>query len=533
MNKKSIITFLLALVAVMGRAIDEYQFHSGTAVLRGRILNKPTGEWDNLSVVAFNLFTDEEQVLAIPVAADGSFEASIHLPHSQSVLVRDIANVFLAVGDTLELTKDAAQVEDEAGVTFGGHGASTDINRLWPEVKRHYFGDRTLYTKGMPMEDATAWKQEMVRLMDAIHADIEADRLPLGAQSSRLPAATSAYVKEVLGASLMAMPFYATIENYCDNLFMKGGVMKDYYDFLTSREEWLLDNPAMLFVIDKPDYFINSFAFYVMPDIGFMAGRFRLSCWNDEPADVIAYKQEMLLPREFDADLHRRLLSLRADTLLTCADYYASAMQATQERYGLRNVDFIQQMVLCRDVFDDVLPDKDFTPYHAAAKLAAAFSLISNPIVAHHALERYRQYVISEKGKAAITVSATPEADAIFRRIIEPYKGNALFVHFWGMGCGPCRREMLEEREKVERLKDQPVRFLYICDEKDSPRERSEPWLTQNNIKGEHIYLTHNEWNLLSAKFNIYAIPFTIGVDKDGNVVTYDAVNNYVQDLQK
>ena len=59
----------------------------------------------------------------------------------------------------------------------------------------------------------------------------------------------------------------------------------------------------------------------------------------------------------------------------------------------------------------------------------------------------------------------------------------------------------------------------------DSPREHTEQWLTKNNIKGEHIYVTHNEWNLLAAKFNFYAIPFSIGVDKDGNIVSFDEVN--------
>ena len=88
---------------------------------------------------------------------------------------------------------------------------------------------------------------------------------------------------------------------------------------------------------------------------------------------------------------------------------------------------------------------------------------------------------------------------------------------------------MKEERETVERLKDKPVRFLYICDEKDSPREHTEAWLTKNNIKGEHIYVTHNEWNLLAAKFNIYAIPFKIGVDMNGNVVAFKEINNYAE----
>jgi hypothetical protein len=96
-----------------------------------------------------------------------------------------------------------------------------------------------------------------------------------------------------------------------------------------------------------------------------------------------------------------------------------------------------------------------------AAHFAAAIPLITNPIVAHHATELYRQYVISREGQPVQTVSQTPEADALFQRIIEPYKGNGLYIDFWDWGCGSCRTGMLDEREKVERMKDLPVRFLH------------------------------------------------------------------------
>ena len=124
--------------------------------------------------------------------------------------------------------------------------------------------------------------------------------------------------------------------------------------------------------------------------------------------------------------------------------------------------------------------------------------------------------------------SATPEADAVFQRIIDTYKGNSLYIDFWDMGCAPCRRGMLDEREKVERMKDLPVRFLYICDKKNSPQEHAEKWLQENSIKGEHIYMSHNDWLLLEEKFQFNAVPFSIAVDKDGNIVTHDDLDKSV-----
>ena len=55
--KKTILTMLLTLVAMMGQAIDEYHFHGGTAVIKGRLVNKPIGDGTTLSVHTVNLFT--------------------------------------------------------------------------------------------------------------------------------------------------------------------------------------------------------------------------------------------------------------------------------------------------------------------------------------------------------------------------------------------------------------------------------------------------------------------------------------------
>ena len=200
------------------------------------------------------------------------------------------------------------------------------------------------------------------------------------------------------------------------------------------------------------------------------------------------------------------------------AAYYQRVSQIVTERYGLKNIGFMQQLILSQDVFYEDRMNEESDPDVLVEYFAGIIPLISNPIVAQHALDRYRQYVKQREGKAIETATAMPEADAVFQRIIEPYRGNTLFIHFWGMTCKPCRAEMLGEREKVEQMKDQPVRFLYICDEKESPRERTEKWLNENNIKGEHIFLKHEEWLLLNAKLQFNATPFSIVVDSAGNI---------------
>ena len=526
-----IITILLALVSMTVSAIDEYQFHSGTAVLKGRILNKPADEWNIISVRAYDLFTEKELIYNIPVAQDGTFEGSIDLPHSQSVLAMDVSDVFLAVGDTVEVTKDASQ-DDYEGVVFGGNGTSADINRLWPAVRKHYFGDKRLFINGLAREDIPKWKSDMVKLIDTVIADMEADRLPM-------PAGTNSYIKEVMGASLLGELLMAFMENYRHNMTeggnfynMKVSEFGEYYDFLAGRERWLLDNPAMLLVTKDPLFLINYVGVYIMIDISMMRNKLLLGYHAEDCPSDNDYRTEMVLPHDFNAEQHRRILKMRQDTLFSIADYYRQASQVIKTRYGLKNVGFMQQMVLCQDVFREDRIDENSNPDHVAASFAGAIPLLTNPIVAYHALDRYRQYVKQREGKVTDAGFTTPEADAVFQNVIGPYKGNALYIDFWDMSCAPCRRSMLDERDKVEQLKDLPVRFLYVCDEKTSPRDYAEKWMTENHIKGEHIYLKHEDWLLLCGKFQFNAVPFFLGIDKDGNIASRDAIDRYVDELQ-
>ena len=114
--------------------------------------------------------------------------------------------------------------------------------------------------------------------------------------------------------------------------------------------------------------------------------------------------------------------------------------------------------------------------------------------------------MIKNEGRLEEQASLSPEGDAIFERIIAPYRGNGLYVHFWGMSCGPCRVIMLDEREKVEEMKDKPVRFLYIADETDRPIEMAEQWMKENNINAVRTchYPDDEYWYDLCDKYGLY-----------------------------
>ena len=155
---------------------------------------------------------------------------------------------------------------------------------------------------------------------------------------------------------------------------------------------------------------------------------------------------------------------------------------------------------------------KEKTNDFIADEAAKIFSVISHPEIMRQAVIAYNEH-IKEYEMKVVEEKPMTKADSIFQRIIEPYKGNVLYIDVWEMSCGPCRSLMLSMRDEVEVNKDKPVKYLYITDDSE---EKCRPFLEPNNIKGEHIHISHAEWGYLQEKFQFSGIPYHFILDKNG-----------------
>jgi len=539
MNKKTIITALLAVLTFTcciaqkktkiktnlqgypSGTIDEYHFHAGKAVVKGRFANRAERDFSTFNLIGDDLFSNQEFVRTISIEPDGSFLEQITLPHSGWVYFdgADILPAFIAVGDTLEIHNDGLKAE----ATISGSGVTGEVNSIWPRLEAQFKSKETQTPwEGLNREFMLDWKNRKVKELDRIANAVDADTIALLQNCSN-------YAKDVLKTSLLAMPLEqilgANQQWWWRSRSEDGTVNLDlaisantYFDFLSARQSYLMDNPLMVFAADANGIF-NNMEFYVFNAYLFLRNDMQRWCKSTDPDELKSYKDNFILPYDYDPALHREMLEFEKGHLVSKTDYYAKCSDNIRSRFGIDNTGFMMQLCLLHHVLAFDLDDyPDLFPTRKAEEFAGAIPQFTDRAISHHAVDAYRRFVIEREGIRMEASNSTP-GDTLFQSLKDKYAGNVIYMDFWGIGCGPCRRGMLDQRTLVEKYKDAPVRFLYICNEKDSPREPSEQFLSENNIQGEHIFLSSDEWNHLTNKFQFSAIPFTLLIDRKGNIV--------------
>ncbi len=539
MNKTSIITALLALATMAGQAklkpkvmttlkgypsgvIDEYHFHGGTAVVRGRFVGQAGRDFVTFNVLGTDQFANQDFVRTVNIDPDGSFLEQIRLPHSGWVYFEgaEIPPAFLAVGDTLEIQMDGANGD----ATFSGSGTTGEVNCIWPSLVTQFASKETRTPwEGLDRKAMLEWKNRKVKELDQIASAIDADTIAA-------LAGCSSYAKDVLKTSLLAMPLEQMLvalhqwrwrtrdEDGKSNpdLTIRANA---FFDFLSERQSYLMDNPLMIFAADGSGV-INNMEFHVFNAYLFLANDMERYSKTTDSDELGNYKENFILPHDYAPELHLEMLDYDKGHLVSVVGYYAMCSDSIRSRFGLNNTGFMMQLCLLHRVLDfDQEGAADWFLNRKAEELAGAMPQLTDPSICHHAVNAYRRFVIEREGTVSTPAAATTPGDSLFHSIIERYAGNVIYMDFWGISCGPCRLGMLDQRPLVEQYKDAPVRFLYLCNEKDSPREPSQKFLTDNNIQGEHLFLSSDEWNLLASKFQFYAIPFTLLIDRQGQIV--------------
>lgn len=163
--------------------------------------------------------------------------------------------------------------------------------------------------------------------------------------------------------------------------------------------------------------------------------------------------------------------------------------------------------------------------------LVAAYNTIKQDknyrAVFNHVLHVYNQKQ-SMIGKpladsvAQTLIRDTSDVEMTLGEMLSKRKGKVVYIDMWSLGCGPCRKAMPFSKKLTEKLKDLPVDFVYLTVDKYSDKLWDQVYKVTETHHNQYRF-EKGFYSKLHEVFNITYVPNYMIVDKNGNLVSYNA----------
>jgi len=126
--------------------------------------------------------------------------------------------------------------------------------------------------------------------------------------------------------------------------------------------------------------------------------------------------------------------------------------------------------------------------------------------------------------KSADEVADMSDGEKILRKITEPYRGKLILLDIWGTWCSPCKEALSHSQEEYERLKDFDLVYLYLANSSDQ-----ESWknvIKEYNLVGDnvvHYNLPESQQSAIEHFLQVHSFPTYKLIDRDGTVLDVNA----------
>lgn len=240
---------------------------------------------------------------------------------------------------------------------------------------------------------------------------------------------------------------------------------------------------------------------------------------SDESHDLIEYLR-------LTADWQRKSAEagLKMNQNPEWADSIRRAMSAEYNLFQSQRQNFIARhgnSAALYPAFRETDPKQDFATYKSlASQLIKAFP--ESPMIQQVSIELDAQIKQQEANNILAPGKEAPDfeeakVDGSMMKLSD-LRGQVVLLDFWASWCGPCRRENPAVVKLYEKYKDDGFTIMSVSLDKDK-----NAWMAaieKDNLSWPNHVSDLGFWSSKVAKlYNVRGIPFTVLIDKDGNII--------------
>jgi thiol-disulfide isomerase/thioredoxin len=228
---------------------------------------------------------------------------------------------------------------------------------------------------------------------------------------------------------------------------------------------------------------------------------------------------------DFLNDYYRWVLSYPRDSVAKSKEYFHNQGIATGAGILLRMIcrnsnGFAQNLALTK-FYLDAIEGKQLDVFEALYDSTLITDPFFNAIIVgkHIKLKEYMANQITE-GVNIQTIKSSI-VKGLIDTLLTKYTGEIIYIDFWAPWCSPCMGEMPFSKKLQEKFKKKDVVFLYLAN-----RCTESSWkatIANEELTGEQILLTDDQYAILAAEFGIIGIPHYVLIDKKGTIVSKNA----------
>ncbi|RZS70837.1 TlpA family protein disulfide reductase [Pseudobacter ginsenosidimutans] len=168
-----------------------------------------------------------------------------------------------------------------------------------------------------------------------------------------------------------------------------------------------------------------------------------------------------------------------------------------------------------------------------ALKMSEDLAEADSIYAAYSAIARNNNYSSIVNGiyaKIKKFTKGAPAPDFNFRTVsgekisLASLRGNIVYIDVWATWCGPCKAEIPHLKKVEANYHGKPISFVSISVDELKDTDKWIAYVTDNNLKGVQLMADNAFNSTFIQEFNIAAIPRFIMIDKEGKIISANAM---------